>query len=53
MVLYEDTEKLDSILFSDLSIKKKRIAVRRLQNKGLEKKFVQLFLKLLEYVDQV
>lgn len=49
----EQKEQLDSILFSDLPIKKKRIAVRRLQNKGLEKKFVQLFLKLLEYVGQV
>jgi len=46
-------EQIDNILFSDLPIKKKRIAVRRLQNKGLEKKFVQLFLKLLEYVEQV
>lgn len=49
----EQKEQIDNILFSDLPIKKKRIAVRRLQNKGLEKKFVQLFLKLLEYVEQV
>lgn len=49
----EQKEQLDNILFSDLPIKKKRIAVRKLQNKGLEKKFVQLFLKLLEYVEQV
>lgn len=49
----EQKEQIDSILFSDLPIKKKRIAIRRLQNKGLERKFVQLFLKLLEYVDQV
>ena len=49
----EQKEQIDKILFSDLSIKKKRIAVRKLQNKGLERKFVQLFLKLLEYVEQV
>ncbi|MBP3921098.1 MAG: DUF5110 domain-containing protein [Bacilli bacterium] len=49
----EQKEQLDSIMFSDMPIKKKRIAVRRLQNKGLEKKFVQLCLKLLEYVGQV
>lgn len=49
----DQKEQLDKILFSDMPIKKKRIAVRRLQNKGLEKKFVQLFLKLLEYVEQV
>lgn len=49
----EQKEQIDSILFSDLPIKKKRIALRRLQNKGLERKFIQLFLKLLEYVEQV
>lgn len=47
----EQKEQLDNIMFSDLPIKKKRIAVRRLQNKGLEKRFVQLSLKLLEYVE--
>ena len=47
----EQKEQIDNILFSDLPIKKKRIAIRRLQNKGLERKFVQLFLKLLEYVE--
>lgn len=47
----EKKEQIDKVLFSDLPIKKKRIAIRRLQNKGLERKFVQLFLKLLEYVE--
>lgn len=46
-------EKIDGILFSDLPIKKKRIEVRKLGRKGLERKFVRLFLKLLEYVEQV
>ena len=46
-------EKLDTILFSDLPIKKKRIEVRKLKNVGLERKFVKLFLKLLEYINQV
>lgn len=49
----EQKEQIDKVLFSDLPIKKKRIAVRKLQNKGLEKKFIQLCLKLLEYVEQV
>ena len=49
----EQKEQIDKIMFSDLSIRKKRIAVRRLQNKKLEKKFIQLCLKLLEYVEQV
>ena len=43
--------KLGEILFSDLPIKKKRIEVRKL--KDLDKKFEKLFLKLLEYIEQV
>lgn len=46
-------EDIDHILFSDSPIKKKRINLRKLKDKGLEKKFVKLFLKLLEYIDQV
>lgn len=46
-------EKIDEILFSDMSVKKKRIAIRHLTNHGLEKRFVKLFLKLLEYMAQV
>lgn len=46
-------EKVDAVLFSDLQIKKKRIEVRKLKHKGLDRKFVKLFLKLLEYVEQV
>lgn len=43
-------EKIDAVMFSDLPIKKKRIAIRKLQNQGLERKFIKLFLKLLEYM---
>ncbi len=46
-------EKIDEVIFSDLTIKKKRIGIRKLRNKGLERRFVRLFLKLLEYIDQV
>lgn len=46
-------EKIDAVLFSNSSIKKKRIEVRKLKNVGLESKFVKLFLKLLEYIEQV
>ncbi len=46
-------EKIDSILFGDLPVAKKRIEIRKLANKGLERKFVDLFLKLLEYLEQV
>lgn len=46
-------EQIDEVLFSDLPIKKKRIAIRKLGNKGLEQKFVKLFLNLLEYVSKI
>jgi alpha-glucosidase (family GH31 glycosyl hydrolase) len=46
-------EKLDKALFSDLPITKKRIAIRKLKKHGLERKFIRLFLKLLEYIKQV
>lgn len=44
-------EKIDNILNSDLEIKKKRIEIRKLQKKGLERKFIKLFLKLIEYLE--
>ena len=37
----------------DELLKKKRIEIRKLKNKGLDKKYMKLFLKLLEYVDEV
>lgn len=43
-------EQIDNVFFGDLPIKKKRIAIRKLGSKGLEPKFVKLFLKLLEYI---
>ena len=46
-------ELIDAILFSDLTIKKKRIEIRKLTKKGLEKKFVKLFLKILEYIQDI
>lgn len=52
-----DTElkfKIDEVLFDEeMPLNKKRIAVRRLKKQGLERKFVKLFLKLLEYIEQV
>ena len=46
-------ELIDEILFSELSIKKKRIEIRKLANKGLEKKFIKLFLKILDYINEI
>ena len=57
MVLQEDInllkEKIDAIIFADIPIKKKRIAIRKLGRKGLERKFIKLFLRLLEYIGTV
>jgi hypothetical protein len=46
-------EKIDSILFGDLSIRKKRIAIRKLKKYKLEPKFIKMFLNLLEYIKTV
>jgi len=46
-------EKIDEILFSYNTIKKKRIEIRKLKRKGLEPKFVKMFIKLLEYINEI
>ena len=46
-------ERIDSILFSDYSIPKKRIEIRKLGKLGLEKKFIRMFIKLLEYINEI
>ena len=46
-------EKIAAITFSDMSIKKKRIAIRKLRHNGLSKEHMKLFLKLMEYIESV
>ncbi len=46
-------EKIDKIIFSSLTIKKKRIEVRKLKKVGLEPKFIKMFIKLLEYINEI
>ena len=46
-------EEISSIMFGDLPIKKKRIAIRKLRKKGLQKNHIKLFLKLLEYITTI
>ena len=43
--------KIDEIIFSDMSIKEKRIAIRKLR--GLPRVFVKMFMKLFEYIAEV
>lgn len=46
-------EKIASILFSNLTIKKKRILIKKLKKDKLDPKFIKMFLRLLEYVEQI
>ena len=46
-------EKIARITFSDMPIKKKRIAIRKLRRDGLSKEHMKLFLKLMEYIESV
>ena len=45
--------KIASILFSNLPIKKKRIQIKKLKKDKLDQKFIKMFLRLLEYVEQI
>ncbi len=46
-------EKVASVIFGDLPIKNKRIEIRKLRRVGLPKDHMKLFLKLLEYIEQI
>ena len=45
-------EEIDEILFGDLPFAKKRIEVRKLKKKGLSKEHIDLFLNLLNYMNE-
>ncbi|MBR6073277.1 MAG: DUF5110 domain-containing protein [Bacilli bacterium] len=46
-------EEIGKVFYSNLEIKQKRIAVRRLDKKGVPNKYINLFLKLLEYMAEL
>lgn len=46
-------EKISSIMFSELPIKRKRIEIRKLKKYNLGRDYIKLFLKLLEYIGQI
>lgn len=46
-------DRIASILFSNMTIKKKRIAIKKLKKYKLDTKFIKMFLRLLEYVEQI
>ena len=43
-------DDIAGILFGELSIDKKRIEIRKLRKKGLSKEYMDLFLKLIDYI---
>ena len=45
-------EAISDLLFSDLTIDKKRIGIRKLRKQGLSKEYTELFLKLLDYIGE-
>lgn len=50
----EYKEKISSIMFnSELDIKKKRIEIRKLKRTGLDMIYIKLFLRLLEYINEI
>ncbi len=46
-------EDIASVMFSKLPIRKKRVQIRKLKKKGLTKEYINLFLKLLDYISEV
>ena len=44
--------KIDDIIFSDLDIKKKRIALRKLRKDKLEPKYINMFIGLLNFIEK-
>ncbi len=46
-------EKIAAIMFSSEPINKKRIAIRKLKNNGLDQLFIKMFIKLLEYISEI
>ncbi len=46
-------EDIAKIMFGTLPLKKKRIEIRKLKKAGLSKEYINLFLKLLDYISEV
>ena len=46
-------EDIAKIIFSDTTVDKKRIAIRKLKKTGLSKEHIGLFLKLLDYMNDI
>ena len=44
-------DNIADIIFSDLNLSKKRIAIKKLKRKGLDSRNIKIFLKLVEYME--
>lgn len=52
-ILTSQKELIASVIYSDLPVDKKRIAMRKLKKKGIEIRFIRMFIRLLEYIGQI
>ena len=46
-------ETISHIIFNDEEMRKKRIKIRKLRSRGLDPVFIKMFIKLLEYVENL
>ena len=46
-------EDIARIIFSDATVDKKRVGIRKLKKSGLSKEHIGLFLKLLDYMSDI
>ena len=46
-------EELANIIFSELTIDKKRMEIKKLKKNGLDDKFIKMFRDLLKYMSQI
>ena len=46
-------ETIAAVIFSDKEIKDKRIEIRKLRRKGLNARYIKMFIKLLEYIAEI
>ena len=46
-------EKISNIIFSEMGVDRKRIEIRKLRREGLGTNFINMFMRLLEYVAQI
>ncbi len=46
-------EQIGAIMFSNMPINKKRISIKKLKNAGLDSLFISMFIRLLEFMEEV